>query len=283
MRIAAAQVISGADPKANSDVIAEYVARAAEQGARVVAFPEATMRAFGAGPLDEIAEELDGPWASEVARIAREAGVVVMAGMFRPSGDGRVFNTYLVTGPAGATGGGRPAGAAGGGGDIHLGYDKIHLYDAFGFRESDTVAPGQFTSVVEVDGVPIGIAVCYDIRFPGQFTSIANDGARLNILGASWGDGPGKVEQWQLLSRARALDATTPLLAVGQGNPASEGTEVSGSAPRGVGHSMLVDAKGEVLREAFDGPELMIVDVDTDAVDDVRASIPVLTGGRVTE
>lgn len=277
MRIAAAQVISEGEPRANSDVIRDHVARAAEQGVRVVAFPEATMRAFGRGPLDEVAEELDGPWASEVADIAREAGVVVMAGMFRPSGDGRVFNTYLVTGPAGS------AASPGAGGDIHLGYDKIHLYDAFGFRESDTVAPGKSTSVVEVDGVRIGLAVCYDIRFPGQFTKLANDGAQLNILGASWGDGPGKVEQWQLLARARALDATTPLLAVGQANPASEGREVTGSAPQGVGHSMLVGAKGEVLREASDGAELMIVDVDPDAAEDVRAAIPVLTGGRVTE
>ena len=272
MRIAAAQVISGADPKANSDVIGEYAARAAEQGARVVAFPEAMMRAFGSGPLEEVAEEIDGPWASEVARIARETGVVVMAGMFRPSGDGRVANTYLVTGPSGTHGG-----------DIHIGYDKIHLYDAFGFRESDTIAPGESTSVVEVDGVSIGVAVCYDIRFPGQFTRLADDGAQLTILGASWGDGPGKVEQWQLLARARALDATTPLLAVGQANPASEGIEVSGSAPRGVGHSLFASAKGEVLREASDGAELMVVDVDLEATEKVRAAIPVLTGGRITE
>lgn len=281
MRIAAAQVISGGDTKANSDVIREYATRAAEQGARVVAFPEAMMRAFGAGPLDEVAEELDGPWASEVARIAREAGIVVMAGMFRPSGDGRVVNTYLVTGPA--QGSSAADGSSAQRGDIHLGYDKIHLYDAFGFRESDTVAPGESTSVVEVDGVKIGVAVCYDIRFPGQFTSLANDGAQLNILGASWGDGPGKVEQWQLLARARALDATTPLLAVGQANPASEGIEVSGSAPRGVGHSLFASAKGEVLREASDAAELLVVDVDLEATEKVRAAIPVLTGGRVTE
>ncbi|WP_333618571.1 carbon-nitrogen hydrolase family protein [Dietzia sp.] len=271
MRIAAAQVLTGADPARNLDVIREKVREAAEQGARVVAFPEASMRAFGKGPLDEVAEELDGPWASVLAESAREHGVLVAAGMFRPSGDGRVFNTYLVTGPVG------------GGRNVHLGYDKIHLYNAFGFRESDTVAPGESTSVVEVDGLPIGFSVCYDIRFPGQFLSLAHDGARLTILGASWGSGPGKVEQWELLARARALDATTPLLAVGQADPASVGEEASGSAPRGVGHSLFVGADGAVLRSVGEAPELFCIDVDTEAVDDVRGKIPVLSGGRITE
>lgn len=272
MRIAAAQVLSGPDPTRNADVIREGVREAAERGARVVAFPEASMRAFGAGPLADVAEDLDGPWASGVAEAARESGVVVMAGMFRPSGDGRVANTYLVTGPTG------------GGEEVHLGYDKIHLYDAFGFRESDTVAPGDSPCVVEVDGVPLGVAVCYDIRFPGQFRALAAAGARLTVLGASWGAGPGKVEQWRLLARARALDATTPLLAVGQADPEAEGESVSGSAPRGVGHSVLVGPDGEVLREADAGAELLVVDVDTgEALDDVRNAIPVLSGGRVTE
>ena len=88
-------------------------------------FPEATMRRFGL-PLAEIAEPTDGPWATRLDAIAAEHDVVVVAGMFTPADDGRVHNTLRAVGPG-----------------VDAAYDKIHLFDAFGFRESDTVAPGR--------------------------------------------------------------------------------------------------------------------------------------------
>lgn len=275
MRIAAAQILSGRDPQDNLRQVRERVAEAADQGARVVVFPEATMRAFGAGRLDEIAEPLDGPWATAVAEVAREHGVVVVVGMFTPGQGGRVRNTLLVTGPAGD---------APGGGDLHLGYDKIHLYDAFGFAESDTVEPGDTTHVITVDGVGVGLTVCYDIRFPGQYRRLAAEGARLTLCSASWGSGPGKVDQWRLLARARALDATTFLLAVDQADPQVEGVEVKKGAPTGVGHSLLVGPDGSVRAEiAAQGAGVLLVDVDDDEVGRVREAVPVLANGRITE
>lgn len=280
MRIAAAQILSGSDPQDNLRLVREEVAAAAAQGARIVVFPEATMRAFGAGRLDEIAEPLDGPWASAVAATAREHGVVVVVGMFTPGEGGRVRNTLLVTGDAGE--GGAADGEASG--DLHLGYDKIHLFDAFGFAESDTVEPGDTTRVVTVDGVGIGLSVCYDIRFPGQYRQLAADGARITLCSASWGAGPGKVEQWQLLARARALDATTFLLAVDQADPQIVGREVKRGAPTGVGHSMLVGPDGAVRDEVTaHGEGLLVVDVDDDEVTSIRKAIPVLANGRITE
>lgn len=273
MRIAAAQILSGRDPQDNLRLVRERVAEAASQRARIVVFPEATMRAFGAGRLDEIAEPLDGPWATAVAEIAREHGLVVVVGMFTPGQGGRVRNTLLVTGPAGDTGG-----------DLHLGYDKIHLFDAFGFAESDTVEPGDTTHVITVDGMQIGLSVCYDIRFPGQYRRLAAAGARLTICSASWGSGPGKVDQWRLLARARALDATTFLLAVDQADPAVEGVEVKRGAPTGVGHSLLVGPDGTVREEiAAQGSGLLVVEVDDDEVSRIREAVPVLANGRVTE
>ena len=94
MRIALAQIQSGTDPTANLDVVADYTRRAAEAGARVVLFPEATMCRFGV-PLKPVAEPLDGPWASGVRAVAERAGIVVVAGMFCPSDDGRVTNTLI--------------------------------------------------------------------------------------------------------------------------------------------------------------------------------------------
>lgn len=289
MRIAAAQILSGRDPQDNLRLVRERVAEAATHRARIVVFPEATMRAFGAGRLDEIAEPLDGPWATAVAEIAREYGVVVVVGMFTPGQGGRVRNTLLVTGPAGngAEGSG-DAGANGNGGanggDLHLGYDKIHLFDAFGFAESDTVEPGDTTRVITVDGMGIGLSVCYDIRFPGQYRQLAADGARLTLCSASWGSGPGKVDQWRLLARARALDATTFLLAVDQADPDVEGVEVKKGAPTGVGHSLLVGPDGSVREEiAAQGSGLLVVEVDDDEVSRIRKAVPVLANGRVTE
>jgi predicted amidohydrolase len=272
VRIAAAQILSGRDPAANLQLVRESVAGAAAQGARIVVFPEATMRAFGAGRLDEIAEPLDGPWASRVAEVARERGVVVVVGMFTPGDGGRVRNSLLVTGDAGD-----------GGGDLHLGYDKIHLFDAFGFAESDTVEPGDSTCVVTVDGVGVGLSVCYDIRFPGQYRALAAAGARVTLCAASWGSGPGKVDQWRLLARARALDSTTFLVAVGQADPQVEGVDVKPGAPTGVGHSVLVGPDGTVRAEAGPGAGLVVFEIDDDEVTDTRRTIPVLANGRVTE
>ncbi|GAA3510385.1 carbon-nitrogen hydrolase family protein [Dietzia aurantiaca] len=277
MRIAAAQILSGRDPQDNLRKVRERVAEAAGRGARLVVFPEATMRAFGAGRLDEIAEPVDGPWATAVAEVAREYGVVVVVGMFTPGEGGRVRNTLLVTGPAGN-------GAGGAGEDLHLGYDKIHLFDAFGFAESDTVEPGDTTRVVTIDGVGIGLSVCYDIRFPGQYRRLAADGARLTLCSASWGSGPGKVDQWRLLAGARALDATTFLLAVDQADPEVEGVEVKKGAPTGIGHSLLVGPDGTVREEiAAQGSGLLVVEVDDDEVSRIRKAVPVLANGRVTE
>src|ERR1700704_5664964 len=98
MRIALAQIQSGAEPEANLAIVEEYTRRAADAGASLVLFPEATLCRFGV-PLAPIAEPLDGPWASGVREVAESTGIVVVAGMFVPSEDGRVTNTLIATGP----------------------------------------------------------------------------------------------------------------------------------------------------------------------------------------
>lgn len=262
MRFALAQVLSGPDPAANLELVAEYVERAAAAGAEMVLFPEATMRCFGRS-LTDVAEPLDGPWATAVRALARRHGVTVLAGMFTPTPDGRVTNTVLVTGPG-----------------VDAAYDKIHLYDAYGFTESASVAAGEAPLVVDVAGVRVGVATCYDVRFPGLFTRLADLGAQVVCLVASWGAGPGKVEQWELLVRARALDSTTFVLACGQADPLSVGVTPGGQAPTGVGHSLVVAPDGRVLARAGEAPELLVADVDPDEVERVRAVLPVLANRR---
>jgi predicted amidohydrolase len=255
MRIALAQILSGTDPAANLEIVADYTRRAAEAGARLVVFPEATMCRFGVR-LAAVAEPVDGRWADAVRGIADGAGVTVFAGMFTPAPDGRVTNTLLATG-----------------GGVDARYDKIHLYDAFGFTESQTVAPGQQPVVVDVDGVGVGLTLCYDIRFPYLYTELADRGAQVITVSASWGDGPGKLDQWTLLARARALDSGCFVAAVGQAYP---GPELAAAAPTGVGGSLAVSPLGEVLAAAGPDPQLLLCDLDVSCVAAVRDTVGVL-------
>jgi predicted amidohydrolase len=258
MRIALCQISSTADPNENLATVRTQVAEAARRGARIVHFPEATQCRFGV-PLGPIAEPLNGPWATTVRSIADEHNVVVVAGMFTPGDNGRVANTTLVTGNG-----------------LHLGYNKIHLFDAFGFRESDTVTPGSKPVTFTVDGTTFGLATCYDVRFPELFRILA-DTAPIILLGASWGAGPGKADQWDLLVRARALDATVWLLACAQADPQTD----HGPAPTGIGRSTVVDPLGTV-RQRLDGtPAMLVSDVDIPLVDKARTMLPVLANRRL--
>ncbi|HEU0190302.1 MAG TPA: carbon-nitrogen hydrolase family protein [Mycobacterium sp.] len=256
MRIACAQILSGTDPADNLRTIATDAARAADAGANLVLFPEAAMCRFGV-PLGPIAEPVDGPWADGVRAIAADAGIMVVAGMFAPAGDGRVTNTLLAVGP---------------GVDTH--YDKIHLYDAFGFTESRTVAPGREPTVITVDGVGVGLSTCYDIRFPVLYTELADRGAQLIAVCASWGSGAGKLRQWELLACARALDSTSYVAAVGQ---ADAGPAHPSGAPTGIGHSLLASPSGEVVAAAGPEPQLLVTDVDLGAVAAARETLAVLS------
>ena len=263
MRIALAQILSGTDKADNLRLVAGYTARAADTGATLVVFPEAAMCRFGV-PLGPVAEPLDGPWADGVRAIAADTGVTVVAGMFTPAGDGRVTNTLLAVG-------GGPAGPL----DAH--YHKIHLYDAFGFAESRTVAPGFEPVVVDVDGVGVGLSTCYDVRFPGLYTELADRGAQLIAVCASWGSGPGKLAQWELLTRARAIDSTSYVVAVGQADPGTRPPPGVPSAPAGVGHSLLASPLGEVVTEAGAAPELLVAEIELDAVAAAREALAVLS------
>lgn len=263
LRLAGAQWTSTGDPTANLARIDELTGRAAERGARLVVHPEAAMAAF-TGRLDTVAESLDGRFADGVRELAQRHGVTVVVGMFTPAdhfttGEGRdrarVHNTLLVTGP----------------GTTETTYRKIHLYDAFDHRESDTVAPGESVRTATVDGWTVGLATCFDVRFGDQFTALGRAGAEVVVLPASWGDGPGKASQWDLLTRARAHDAQAWLLAVGQA-----WTSDSVKGPYGIGRSVLADPTGEVRARLGGGEDLLVADIDRVSVERSRATVPLL-------
>ncbi|MFI5609778.1 carbon-nitrogen hydrolase family protein [Amycolatopsis sp. NPDC051903] len=262
-RIALCQLNSGDDAEENLKLVRAGVEAAAADGARIVVFPEATMARFGR-PLAPVAQPLDGPWASAVSAIADEHGVLVVAGMFTPADDGRVRNTLLITGLG-----------------VSTGYDKIHLYDAFGFAESDTVAPGDRPVTFEVEGTVFGVATCYDVRFPELFRRLADDGADVVLMPTSWGAGEGKLDQWRVLVRARALDSGCWVVGCGQADPAATGVQVNPKAPTGIGHSVVADGFGHVLVELGAAPEMVVVEVDPAVSGKARVATGALANRRL--
>ena len=262
MRVAGVQLVSSEHPAENLDLVRDGIARAAGLGARLVVFPEATMAPF-TRRLDTAAEPLDGPFANGVRAAAREHGVVAVVGMFTPADevetdDGprrRVHNTLLLTGA----------------GVDEVTYRKIHLFDAFTTTESDTVAPGDEVVTADVDGWTVGLATCFDVRFPDQFTELGRRGSDLVVLPASWGDGPGKAEQWDLLTQARAHDSQAWLLAVGQA-----WTATSTEGPYGIGRSALADPTGAVRSRLDAGPGVLLADIDRELITQTRRRVPIL-------
>lgn len=269
MRLALAQVVTGYEAEENLKIVAEQARKAADAGADLVQLPEATMRAFG-HPLIDVAEPLDGPWATAVRKIAEDTGIVVVAGMFEPGRDAdstdrqRVRNTLIATGRG-----------------VDTSYTKIHLFDAFGFAESDTVEPGEHPVTFDLAGTTVGLSICYDLRFPKLYAESARQGASVILASASWGAGQGKIAQWELLARARALDSTSFVSACGQADPSTLGIEPRGAAPLGIGHSQVVGPTGEVIDSLGAEQGLLVVDIDPGEVDEVRKKIPVLANARL--
>lgn len=252
-RVAAAQIRSTDDETDNLRQVREAVGRAADAGARLVVAPEASQVSF-AVPVAEHAQPLDGAFADGVREAAREHGVTVVAGLFEPADEGRCYNTLLLTGP-----------------DGEETYRKVHLFDAFRTRESDHVAPGDGYVVAEVDGVQVGLATCFDVRFGEQFTDLGRRGAEVVALAASWADGPGKAQQWDLLTAARAHDAQAWLVAAGQAWQPE-----SARKPLGVGRSVVVDPTGHAQARLGGSPGLLVHDLDLDLVGATRQQVPIL-------
>lgn len=266
MRIALAQVLSSIDPDANLDLVRDYAQRAKDADADLVVFPEATMASFATRSAD-VAQPLDGPWADGVRHLAREVGIAVVVGMFTPAAGGKARNTLLAMDAEGA---------------VVASYDKIHLFDAWGFQESRHMEAGDRPVLVTIGGVRFGLATCYDVRFPELFKHLAHAGAEVILVPTSWANGPGKPEQFRALCVTRALDTTCFIVAPAQSDPASAGQKVRPGSPTGVGHSIVVGPLGEVIAEAEEASELLVVDLDPADVAGARERLPVLTNSRFT-
>jgi len=254
LRVGLAQFDAAKSPAANLARIAEFTEQAVAQHCRLVVFPEASMASFEATP-GEVAQPLDGTFFDGLRDLARRQSVLLVVGCFEPAEDGRVYNMLFATDGEG----------------IEERYRKIHLFDALGTTESATVAPGNEMVVFDALGTRIGLATCYDVRFAALFTALGKDGAEVICLPASWADGATKAEQWDVLIRARAMDAQAWVLAADQ-----SAHDTGGRKPLGIGRSAVVDPLGVVTAREGGDESLLIADIELDRVGKVRAAVPIL-------
>lgn len=256
MRVTLVQLAATLDSEANRTLVHRRLRDV--DGADLVVLPEATMHDFGDPQHDlaAVAEPLDGPFVDLVTSEARRLGATVVAGMFEQTDD-LPFNTLVVAGPDG---------------DLAATYRKIHLYDSFGYRESDRLRAGDISPVVvPVGDMNVGLMTCYDLRFPELGRMLVDRGADTFVVPAAWVAGEHKVRHWRTLLAARALENTVWVAAAGQGGD------------RYSGHSLVADPWGTIVDEAVGGNELVTAELELDVVRHSREVNPSLTNRRIPQ
>ncbi|MBX7265646.1 carbon-nitrogen hydrolase family protein [Micromonospora sp. Llam7] len=265
MRVAVCQLNSRDDRKANLAAADALIDRAADAGADLVLLPE-YVDYLGPGAGMPAPEPADGEVGRFFAAAARRRAVWVIVGSFHEAGPDpdRTWNTMLVFDRSGT---------------LAASYRKIHLYDVeipgrVSYRESATVAPGDQPVVVDVEGLRVGLSICYDLRFPELYRRLATaGGAQLLVVPAAFMLHTGR-DHWEVLLRARAIENQCFVAAAGQ-------TGDHEPARTCYGRSMVVDPWGTVLSQVPDGVGFAVTDVDLARLERVRAELPSLANRRL--
>lgn len=246
------QFAPSADRAANLDTIGDLVRRSAERGADLLLLPEYSSYFVDPfdGSLAENAEPLDGPFVAALTALSRQHDLTIVAGLLEEANGGRVRNTVVAVD----------------GGGLLARYRKLHLFDAFGQRESDWIEPGEVEDpqTFEVAGMVCGLLTCYDLRFPEVSRLLADAGVELALVPAQWVRGPLKEHQWRTLLHARAIENTFFVAAADH------------PPPLGVGASMIVDPVGVEVAGVGTATDVAVAHLDRAAVSRVRRINPAL-------
>src|SRR5215217_8928613 len=260
LNVAIIQMNSQDDKQANIAAALDLIDRAAATGARLVALPEVWPYLGPDDATREQAETIPGPITELLAERVRRHGIYIHGGSIyetRP-GDPGMYNTTVVLDPAG---------------EIIARYSKIHMYDVVldgvaEYEESATITPGDDVAITEIDGISVGLTICYDLRFPELFRILALRGAKAIMLPAAFTLMTGK-DHWEPLIRSRAIENELYMIA-----PAQWGSHLPGKWC--YGRSMIVNPWGTVLTTAADGIGIANATVEPARVDAVRRQIPSL-------
>ena len=264
MRVSVCQLNAREDRAANLAVARDLLGRAAAAGAELAVLPEYVDH-LGPARSAPKPEPVDGEFAAFFAEAARELGIWVHAGSFHEVGpdDEHTYNTSLVFNPAGER--------------VAL-YRKIHLYDVeipgrVSYHESHSVAPGGDIVVADLNGVPTGLSICYDLRFPELYRRLADEGAQMIVVPAAFMLHTGR-DHWEVLLRARAIENQCYVVAAGQIGDHEPGRTC-------FGRSMIIDPWGTVLAQAQDTVGIVTANLDLAHLEKIRAELPSLANRRL--
>ncbi len=262
---AVVQMTSTADVERNLAAAEALVERAAERGATFVGLPEnfAFLRSEGQ-PVPE-PQELDGAWVARMAALVRRLRVTLLLGSLpeRVPGDTRVRNTSVLLGPDGTT--------------LAV-YSKIHLFDIDlpgmeHLKESKACVRGDRLVVADTAIGPVGLSICYDIRFPELYRELGRRGARVLCVPSAFTERTGKAH-WETLLRARAIENLAYVLA-----PAQVGHHGGGRTSHG--QAMIVDPWGSIVAQVADGEGVALAELDFERLERLRRELPALAHVRL--
>jgi predicted amidohydrolase len=256
--VAVVQLDSKADKERNIRRMCSFVDEAATGDADLVAFPEMATYVGGVTRYPDVAEEVPGPTVEALAEKAREHSLYVHTGSLFESipGSDRVYNTSGVIGPDGT---------------LLDTYRKIHLFDIDGnveHQESEHVAPGEEITTVETGLATFGLSICYDLRFPQLYRSLATRGADVLFVPAAFALRTGK-DHWETLLQARAIENQAYVIAPAQVGEKPDMYET-------YGRSLVVDPWGNVVSKASDREEMFTTTVDLRYLEESRSSLRTL-------
>lgn len=261
VRLTQVQMIVGDDRNKNIAHASSLIDKAASNGAEIVCLPEMFTTPYGNEYFSSFSESQEGPTAEMLSRQAEKHGIVLIGGSFPERVGSRLYNTSLIFGNRGQQ---------------VAKHRKLHLFDidvegAFSFRESDTLSSGNEITVFETPAGPMGVAICFDIRFPELFRLMALQGARIILVPAAFNTVTGPAH-WHLLARSRAVDNQV-YLAMTSPARGKDGFKA-------YGHSLVADPWGNILSEA--GEEEMLVEsvLDMDFLEKTRRELSFLTARR---
>ena len=263
LSVALVQTDAGPDPVANVARAATLADAAAAAGARLVALPEYLQYRGSDEGFRASARPIPGPFTEPFAAIAKTRGCWILAGsLAETSADPeRPHNTSILLGPDGS---------------IRARYRKIHLFDVAVDDgpvdlESARVAGGDEAVTADVDGVRLGLTICYDLRFPELYRTLALAGAEVLAVPSNFTERTGR-DHWEVLLRARAIENGAWVIAPSQiGGPPDQPA---------FGRSMVIDPWGIIVAQAPDRESIVHAVIDTDRVASVRRQIPALANRR---